>query len=242
MLNTIFIPLECFNVACVALFVRLFYVFMLCFCLWCCLWCYVNVFMFMILWDSAIIFTFLPPNSPRFPFHPFPHIYGPAIPLPHQGLFVLLGYFWVWLWGVVSWLSPSQQPRTASNFLADSMPNFPLHAGVCLALSLTRLLCLLSCLLWAAALLCQEDIYGLVVFQHLWLLYSFVPPLLQWFWSLRRRKCGIYTPFKVEPCTVNYSLYLGQLWVSVLIMIYCKQKLLWQGLRKALLCEHNPGQ
>lgn len=28
----------------------------------------------------------------------------------------------------------------------------------------------------------------------------------------------------------------------VLIMIYCKQKLLWQGLRKALLCEHNPGQ
>lgn len=125
----------------------------------------------MVLWDSPIIFTFLPPNLPKFPFHPFPHNFASAIPLPHQGLFVLLEYFWVWPWGVVSWLSPFQQPRTAHNFLVNFMPNFPPCWGLS-GLSLTLLLCLLSCLLWAATLLLPEDIYGLVVCQHLWLLYS----------------------------------------------------------------------
>lgn len=201
--------------------------------------------MFLCLWFFETLLSYSPslpqilPDSPSIPSRTTLRL---RLPSPIKACLYCWDIFWVWPWGVVSWLSPSQQPRTASNFLADSMPNFPLHAGACLALSLTRLLCLLSCLLWTSTLLCPEDIYGLIVFQHLWLLYSFVPPLLQWFWSLRRRKCGIYTPCKVEPCPVSYSLYLGQLWVSVLIMIYCKQKLLWQGLRKALLCEHNPGQ
>lgn len=38
---------------------------------------------------------------------------------------------------------------------------------------------------------------------------------------------------------VSYSLYLDQLWVSVLTTIHCKKKFLWWGLRASLIWEYK---
>lgn len=81
--------------------------------------------------------------------------------------------------------------------------------------------------------LCLEGSF-LVAIPHLCSLHSFFPfshnnPL-----SLGRRKCSICVLFRAEHSEVSYSLSLGQLWISVLITIYCKQKLLWWELRDTL--------
>lgn len=56
--------------------------------------------------------------------------------------------------------------------------------------------------------------------SHLWCLRLFSPLLLQWFMSLGRNGCDV--PVRTDHSTASCPLYLDQLWVSMLISIYCK--------------------
>lgn len=78
-----------------------------------------------------------------------------------------------------------------------------------------------------------------VVTHHLWLSHSFHHPP-QWPLSLWRRDWSIHVPFRAEHSSAPYSLHYGQLWASLLPIIYCKQKkLLSQRLRGALIYGYN---
>lgn len=67
----------------------------------------------------------------------------------------------------------------------------------------------------------------------------FLPPFLQWPQNIQRMGGSIYVPLRAENSSCFYPLHPGQLWVSVLFIIYCKQKLLRWGLRDALAYVHN---
>lgn len=65
----------------------------------------------------------------------------------------------------------------------------------------------------------------LIVIYCFCLLQYFHPSLLKWSLSLGRRKFSKYVQFRGEHSAVSYSLYLEQLWVSILIyLIYFLQK------------------
>lgn len=50
------------------------------------------------------------------------------------------------------------------------------------------------------------------------------------------RGCNTDVLFKPESSTVSYSVYPGQLWVSLLVNIYCMKKLLWWRMANAEIC------
>lgn len=62
----------------------------------------------------------------------------------------------------------------------------------------------------------------------------FMSPLLYWSLSLMGRSLTT-KPFRTEYSKVSHSLYIVQLWVSLLIPIYCSKKLTWCSLREALI-------
>lgn len=68
-----------------------------------------------------------------------------------------------------------------------------------------------------------------------WLLQSFHPSFYNDSWTLEGESVVMYVPFRVQHFSVSYSLCLGQLCVSVLIIIYCKWKLLRWGLKDVLI-------
>lgn len=71
---------------------------------------------------------------------------------------------------------------------------------------------------------------------YLWLLKPLFPPFCDSSWALGGRdvnSCPSYSWVLQAP----YSLYISQLWVSVLVTIYCKKKHLWGGLKDELILE-----
>lgn len=66
----------------------------------------------------------------------------------------------------------------------------------------------------------------------------FLLPFLQWSLSLWSRYWGIHIPLMLN-IFQSLILHFGQFWVSVVIIIYCKQMFLWWGLWDALIYGYN---
>lgn len=67
----------------------------------------------------------------------------------------------------------------------------------------------------------------------------FLPPFLQWLQNIQRMGCSTCALLRAEHSPCFSPLHPDQLWVSVLFIINCKQKLLRWGLRDALTYVHN---
>lgn len=83
------------------------------------------------------------------------------------------------------------------------------------------------------ALLCPEDTF-LIVTHHLWLCQSSHWLLLQWSLSFGRKWVSEDVSFRADYHSHFFSAP-GQLWISLLLSIWCRKKLLWRGLREALI-------
>lgn len=98
------------------------------------------------------------------------------------------------------------------------------------AVSTTEFICML-------ALLCPENTF-LTATHHLWLCQSSHWLLLQWSLNFGRERVREDVSFRAEYHTHFFSAP-GQLWISVLLPIWCRKKLLWGGLREALIYVYN---
>ena len=56
--------------------------------------------------------------------------------------------------------------------------------------------------------------------------YNILPPLLQIFLNSEGRGIDEGIPFRTKYSELSHSLNIVQLWVSVLIPVYCKRKFL----------------
>lgn len=119
-----------------------------------------------------------------------------------------------------NWLFLSQPPSVANSCTARGgtfwSPTYPAWDFICL--EIVQVLCIQSQSLWVHMCNCTV-ISGEHCFYCLW-------PLLLW-WSLNhgRKKCDTDIPFQI----VSFSLCLDQLWVPVLVDIYCKRSFSDEG-------------
>lgn len=133
-----------------------------------------------------------------------------------------------------NWLFLSHQYSNAKSSLARSGTSCPLplsHAGV-----LSRTISLRSQLLWVHMCTCSAasgKYCFLEAVCYVWLVRYFHQLIHDDPWTLRG---GLWygCPRRAEQPGVLYSLPLDQLWVSMLIAVYCKKGLLWWGLRNTL--------
>lgn len=135
--------------------------------------------------------------------HPFSHSYiHPLFPnytsLGSLSLSFLVVVKLYYLYCIFFWLKISQIFYMLSQLLWICMCNFPAVFRKC------------SFLLFN---------------NHLWLFQSLC--LLKWFLSFERRGYNMDVLFRADNPQISHSLHLGKLWLSVLIPIYCKTKLLW---------------
>lgn len=83
---------------------------------------------------------------------------------------------------------------------------------------------------------CLNCLLGII--HYLWLLKSFCFLFHIDFWALS----GGFDEdilFWTKCSKVSHSLHIVQLWVFMLVPIYCKKELLWWELRKTLICGHG---
>lgn len=71
-----------------------------------------------------------------------------------------------------------------------------------------------------------------------WLLHCFCAFFHKVLWAFGGG-CGIYVPCRDEHSEDYYSQYLDQVWVTVLIIIYCIKKHLWLQLTDFLIYNYN---
>lgn len=107
---------------------------------------------------------------------------------------------------------------------------------------LSRVSCMLSQPLWIRICSCpvvSRRCRSLVVIHQPWHIHAFCPLFCDDQSRGRGGGCGMYAPYRAELPAVFSPLHLRQLWVSVLITIMGKQRLLRGSLRYALIYAYS---
>lgn len=105
------------------------------------------------------------------------------------------------------------------NLMQVYMKSYPLWAHVCNSLVMS-------------------NTYFFAVDNH-YFWFTILPPLFYDIPQAWGDGYGIDVTFRAECSLVSYSVCTDQLWVSALIVTYCKKKLLWRGLRDAPIYEYK---
>lgn len=136
--------------------------------------------------------------------------------------------------------SLSQKPSVANNFTdKDGNSCLPpiFHVGFLSGLSLHVFLCILSQSLWGFVVVClfacfvylPSDVWK-TVFLKLFTTsdsYKLFASFSTWIPELWGEEYNIGILVRTQYSEESYSLYIDQLWVSVLIVVYCKKNLTW---------------
>lgn len=121
------------------------------------------------------------------------------------------------------------------------MHNYSLQSGIWSVLDLHRpcACCNMHCkLICELQMMCPKDSF-LVDSHYLWFLHSFYNTPPSTMIPKPSEAMVQYALIRAEHSLVSYSLCFVQLWVSVLIIIYCKQKLLYWRVKDVLIYGHK---
>lgn len=136
-----------------------------------------------------------------------------------------------------SWFSLSWHPSIANSFINYLTLPLPIMLGFWLIWSCacshssSEFIC--------AVVLSGPSNNGLYRCSICLTLRCFSPLLPWWPLNLGGKGYNIDALFRHKHITVSYYLNFDQMWTSILITIYCKNKFLCTGLRDALICKYR---